>query len=58
MTEREKTKPDFTMIGSRDGVPSLDDIVRLVKHLTGQPPSEACIAEIKAQMQRDGYPQR
>ncbi len=59
MTETNKTNPtppEFCLIGSRTGPPSLSDIVMLVRHLKGREPSAEAIAEIRARMIADGYP--
>jgi len=51
MSEQKISLPDFTMIK-----PTVEDIIALVMHLTGKPPSPDAITRMKDQFRATGLP--
>ena len=49
-TNKQPTPPNLTLIGSREGLPALDDVIALYKHLTGKDPSPEELASAKTRM--------
>jgi hypothetical protein len=52
----EQTKPNFCVIGSSSGVPTLDDMLKLFEHLTGRDATPEEIAEARAVLDAEDYP--